>query len=146
MTDNLNGDSILTGNGHRNTRKRRAVIKALSESGKPVTAEEIYLSLINSGDSVCISTVYRTLDFLFSENIIKKMRFNDNESACYEINRNEHSHKLVCRGCRKTISLDVCPLSEFEDKLKKETLFNITGHNLEIFGYCPDCNSESSLI
>ncbi|EGW41554.1 hypothetical protein DOT_0480 [Desulfosporosinus sp. OT] len=37
------------------------------------------------------------------------------------------------------ISLEECPIGELQQTLKKKLDFEVTGHNLEIYGYCHNC-------
>ncbi len=63
----------------------------------------------------------------------------NSEMAVYELNRFEHKHYAVCMSCRKIIAMDNCPMETFIPKLEDEN-FHVMGHNLEIFGYCKDCD------
>ena len=62
-----------------------------------------------------------------------------NDRARYELNLNEHKHHVICVGCHKMISFLDCPVEEFEKKLKEKIDFDVTGHKLEIYGYCQEC-------
>jgi len=59
----------------------------------------------------------------------------------YELNRQEHKHHLICSGCRKMFTVDECPLEDYEKSLSNKLDFDITGHKLEIFGYCKECKN-----
>jgi Fur family ferric uptake transcriptional regulator len=45
-------------------------------------------------------------------------------------------------GCKKILSIEHCPLKGYEEILKKETDYAISGHKLDIYGYCPDCQKN----
>jgi Fur family ferric uptake transcriptional regulator len=64
----------------------------------------------------------------------------DNNKAKYEmIHENEHCHHLICIGCTKIVKIEDCPFKELEKTLHNRTDFDVTGHKLEVYGYCPDC-------
>ncbi|MPN45848.1 hypothetical protein SDC9_193423 [bioreactor metagenome] len=61
------------------------------------------------------------------------------EMAVYEINHPKHKHYAVCINCHKIIKMDNCPMENFTPELE-ENGFRVVGHNLEIYGYCKDCD------
>ncbi|MHB1419490.1 MAG: Fur family transcriptional regulator [Bacillota bacterium] len=130
---------LLTREGIKNTKHRNAILGVLEQSEKPLTAEEIFLSLIDQHASICLSTVYRTLEILNIKSLIVKSTIMDDDRSRYELNQNEHKHNIICIGCHKMIPFSDCPFGEFEKALKKKTDFDVTGHKLEIYGYCPEC-------
>jgi len=50
-----------------------------------------------------------------------------------------HRHYLICLGCKKIMPIDHCPLGDYEKSLAKKTNYLISGHRLDIYGYCPEC-------
>lgn len=140
LEENINYIEILKRKGMKNTKHRHAILLLLEQSEYPLTAEEIYISLKATTASINLSTVYRTLDAFVSKNLIFKSTVNDGK-ARYEFNHHErrHKHHLFCVGCHKMISIDECPIGELQELLKKKIDFDITGHKLEIFGYCHNC-------
>jgi Fur family ferric uptake transcriptional regulator len=134
-------ENILTKKGCKNTRSRKAVIEQLEKFERPVTAEEVYLQIKESGLSINLSTVYRTLDLMESKGLVGKTIMNDNK-ARYELTGEGHKHHLICTGCHKMIPIDYCPLAKLELDVSKETRFDITGHRLELYGLCPDCKKS----
>lgn len=125
--------------GLKNTKHRNLVYDILTESKLPLTTEHIYLKLKNVDTSISFSTVYRILDTFVSKGIALKSSISDDNKAMFELNRMEHKHHLVCISCRRMIAVEGCPLERYEKSLEKKTQFDITAHNLEIFGYCPAC-------
>ena len=128
----------------RNTSHRQSILEALEESKEPVSAETLYLALREKGISISMSTVYRALDVLAEKNIITKTDFMDNNRSLFEIKREEHRHHLVCVKCRKTIPIRECPFHEYASELEKQFGFSITGHKLEMYGYCRQCSESPS--
>ena len=93
--------------------------------------------------SAKLSTVYRILDVLTSNNMLQKLNITGGKSL-YEYNRMVHRHHLLCLGCKKILAIGSCPLGDFEKDLAKKTDFSIEGHKLDIYGYCPECRKNDS--
>lgn len=125
--------------GIKRTRQREGVIAVLEHTDKPLSAADICAKMEKSGDGAWLSTVYRILELFVKKGIILKTNVMNNEMAVYELNRFKHKHYAVCMSCRKIIAMDNCPMEKFIPKLEDED-FHIMGHNLEIFGFCKDCD------
>ncbi|MDR1481144.1 MAG: transcriptional repressor [Synergistaceae bacterium] len=127
--------------GVKKTRQRQSVLEVLENSPNPLNAEEI-LSLAKKNEgSIWLSTVYRILDLFVRKGIAARASALRGDCAVYEINRDQHRHYAICVGCRKVIQMDNCPMEEFTPRLD-EGDFKITGHTVEIYGYCRDCDAE----
>lgn len=93
-------DQLLRENGLRVTAPRMAVLKALLDAHRPVSAQELLESLMRLGiDSV---TVYRTLNTLVEENIAQAVGTTE-RGRRFEVHACEgcsvdHPH-LQCRSC-----------------------------------------------
>jgi len=130
---------LLKREGIKNTKHRIAILEILEDSDSPRTAEQLFISLRDKTASIDLSTVYRTLDTFASKSLVIKSNRGDDGKALYEFNHNEHKHHLLCVGCHKLISIEDCPIGELQQILKRKIDFDITGHKLEIYGYCHDC-------
>ena len=142
MEKNNNYTEILKREGVKSTRHRNAILLLLEKSEYPLTAEELYISLREKTASINLSTVYRTLDTFVSKKLVIKSNRVDDGKARYELNQHEHKHHLFCVGCHKLISIEDCPMGELQKVLKKKIDFDVTGHNLEIYGYCHNCKKD----
>ena len=122
--------------GYRITRQREAILKVLGEGDHHLlTAQELFEGILESQPGTNFSTVYRTLELLLQEGIVRKVEL-DREAAYYELHNDEdHHHHLVCKECGNIQTTNFCPL----DKLKGEDGFIPVEHRFEIYGYCRDC-------
>jgi Fur family transcriptional regulator, ferric uptake regulator len=136
---------FFTSQGIKNTKQRNLIFDVLKGSDLPLTAEQIFLELKDIDASINLSTVYRILDVYVSKGIALKIGISDGNKTMFELNRMEHKHHLVCVGCKKMISVDGCPFEEYEKVLQSKMGFDVTGHKLEIFGYCKECKLENTL-
>jgi len=132
----------LKKSGLKYTKHRTAILAILAQSEPPLAAEQIYLALRERGLPANLSTVYRTIETLAEKNLLKKRSLIGDSRVLFEYNRAHHSHYLVCLGCKKMLPIRRCPLGDYEEKLERETNYTIAGHNLDVYGYCPDCREK----
>ena len=143
MNKTLPYKETLIHEGLKNTKHRNSILHEVEQKGKPLTAEQVYLALVRQNISINLSSVYRILNTLVEKGLIIKTSMAGENKSLFELNNFEHKHYLVCMNCKKIISVEGCPIAEYENKLKEETGFDIIGHNLEIFGYCPKCKGPN---
>ena len=139
MENNDEFRDVLKQEGLKYTKHRASIMKVIIESGLPLGAEQVFIELQGKGVSVNLSTVYRTLESLASKGLIVKTSIGSDTKAMFELNRMEHKHHLICIGCNKMLSVDGCPFDEYEKLLHDKMGFDVTGHKLEIYGYCEKC-------
>lgn len=125
--------------GIKRTRQRESVLSVLENSKSPLTAMDICSQMENGRDTAWLSTVYRILELFIKKGVVIKTNVMNNEMAVYELNRFKHKHYAVCMNCHKIIEMDNCPMEKFIPKLEDKD-FHVMGHNLEVFGFCKDCN------
>jgi Fur family ferric uptake transcriptional regulator len=126
--------------GIKRTKQRDAVLSVLERAEGPLSAVDVRARTETDGAPVWLSTVYRILDVLVKKGAVVRLAMLNNEMAVYELNRFRHRHYAVCVSCRKIISMDNCPMERFIPKLA-DGGFRVTGHNLEVYGYCGDCDA-----
>lgn len=126
----------------RNTKQRQKIIDALRSLKEPATAEEIHNIASADYPALALTTVYRNLEMLVKNEKVNKIIYSD-ATARYEYVEKDHKHGhfLVCVGCNKAFPLAECPLKV--DGIKESTGFTVTGHNIEIYGYCKDCDRKN---
>lgn len=135
----INFKELLKKEALKVTRHRIAILELLEQSEIPLTAEQILKSLMDKTDPINLSTIYRTLETFSSKNLILKSSRSEDDKARYGLNHHEHKHHLFCVGCQKLIPIESCPIGELQQTLKNKIDFEVTGHNLEIYGYCHNC-------
>ena len=142
MIDGQDYKRVLHSHRMKSTKPRNAVFSVLGESDCALTAEEIYRALVQKGDGVNFSTVYRVLELFAAKGLVTKTFFPDSRSYGFSLKTAGHMHHLICMKCHKRIDISHCPLGDFECRVAAETGFDIRGHNLELFGYCRDCRLQ----
>lgn len=127
--------------GLKKTKQRQWVLSVLEQAKKPLSALEISSLIEKEEGAVWLSTVYRVLEIFVREKVAVKTLLSDGEKALYELNRNEHSHYAVCLNCHKMVKIAGCPLEGLAPQ-QVTAGFQVTGHKLEMYGYCKDCKEK----
>ena len=102
------------------------------------TAQQIHDVLRRQGDSVGLTTVYRTLQAMVESGELDALRTNDGETA-YRRCSNGHHHHLVCRVCGRTVEVSGPAVERWASAVAQEHGFRGVSHDLEIFGTCSSC-------
>lgn len=132
----------LTQAGLRNTRHRRMAYTVLQQSSQPLSTEAIFLALKGEDSTINLSTVYRLLEAFLEKGLVDKASTSEDGKALYEIASSVHRHHLHCLLCHRITVVEGCPLEAYEKQLEITTHFHVTGHKLELTGYCGDCWSK----
>jgi Fur family ferric uptake transcriptional regulator len=122
----------------RRTRQRAAVQDVLAELHEFRTAQQIHDELRSRGDSIGLTTVYRTLQALSEAGELDALRTADGETA-YRRCSDGHHHHLVCRSCGRTVEVSGPAVERWANAVAAENGFRDVSHDLEIFGTCGDC-------
>ncbi len=105
------------------------------------SAESIYKTLLELGEEISLATIYRVLTQFETAKIVCRHRFEDGR-AIYELNNGEHHDHIVCMKCGRVEEF----VDELIEKRQREiTLkagFEMTDHNLTIYGICCSCKSS----
>lgn len=127
--------------GLKRTKTRERVLSVLMDSQLPLSAIEIFSEIEKKGEKIWLSTVYRALDAFVENGLVTKTSVLNNEITLYDLNLTGHKHYAVCVECHKIITMENCPMGNFEPKFKDNDI-EVLGHKVEIYGYCKDCKSQ----
>jgi Fur family ferric uptake transcriptional regulator len=122
----------------RKTRQRAAVDGILRDLEEFRTAQQIHDELRNKGDSIGLTTVYRTLQFMADAGELDAIRKADGETA-YRRCSGGHHHHLVCRSCGRTVEVSGPAVEKWASAIAEQHGFREVSHDLEIFGTCSSC-------
>lgn len=128
--------------GLKNTRYRQLVLQLLLDKQGVLTAEEVYNQLLAEREMINFSTVYRILEMFTQKGLTEKSYLSNSRKYGFTLHALGHRHRLICLCCHRIVEVEHCPIAEFEAKLAQSTAFDILGHNLEWYGYCPSCKKE----
>ncbi|MBB5869740.1 Fur family ferric uptake transcriptional regulator [Allocatelliglobosispora scoriae] len=122
----------------RSTRQRSAVTTLLTEVDGFHSAQELHAMLRDRGESIGLTTVYRTLQALADAEEIDVMRPPGGDHL-YRRCSDTHHHHLVCRSCGATVEVEGPAVEHWADKVAADHGYADLSHTLEIFGTCANC-------
>lgn len=118
------------------TKQRTRILDFLKVQNSPVSVEDIYLE---ESKHVNISTIYRTLDAFYEHNLVNKYQLKN--IVYYTLKTKTHKHYLVCEKCMQMIEIDCFVHDELKNIINKYN-FNISHHELTIYGLCSKCQKN----
>lgn len=123
----------------RSTRQRALVRELVGELDSLASAQEIHAQLRARGETVGLSTVYRTLQTLSEDAEIDSVR-NEAGEVLYRQCSPQHHHHLVCRSCGFTVEVDGPSVERWADRVAAKHGFTDVRHTVEIMGLCSACS------
>jgi len=128
----------------RLTQIRKKIILFFKKQKKPISYDKIIDYLKKNSISFDRSTVFRNLNFLEKEGVIKKLNFGDGVSRYELVKENDYHHHIVCLNCKKIVDFSDKDLDDLirkiEIKFSKTKKFRIKSHQFDFFGYCQNCS------
>ena len=126
----------------RNTPQRRVILQELCQLKSHPTAAELYAVVRRRLPRISLGTVYRNLEVLHEDGMIRKMEFAGAESR-FDGTLDQHNH-VRCTECGRIE--DIFTLDPGQTPVQPPELagFQVTGHRLEYFGICPGCRNRDS--
>jgi Fur family ferric uptake transcriptional regulator len=128
---------LLRSSGHRLTPQRELVLAAVETLGH-ATPDEVYAEVRTHSESINLSTVYRTLELLDDLGLIRHAHLTDRAPTYHSARGHEHAH-LVCRECRRVVSIDRPEMEQALGPLVGQHDFAPDYGHLTVFGTCAEC-------
>ena len=127
--------------------KQREILLGYFEAvpGVHVTAGDICEYFKAHGAPIGQSTIYRNLESLVDEGVIKKYVIDGNSPACFEyVQPDGHEDTEICFHCKcekcgRLIHLDCDELNEMQSHLKAEHRFALDPVRTVFYGLCEQC-------
>ncbi|MGW3335478.1 Fur family transcriptional regulator [Streptomyces rubiginosohelvolus] len=128
----------------RSTRQRAAVAAALDEVDEFRSAQELHDVLKHRGDSVGLTTVYRTLQSLADAGEVDVLRTTEGEAVYRRCSTGDHHHHLVCRLCGKAVEVEGPAVEQWAEMIAAQHGYVNVAHTVEIFGTCAECAQKKA--
>ena len=126
------------------TKQRECIVEFLKKNNeKHITADEIIEHFKTTDNPIGKSTVYRCLDNLLSENIVRKYVISERDGACYQYVEEQeqcvnHYH-MKCTKCGRLYHLECDEVNELQEHILKHHNFKIDICKTVLYGLCKDC-------
>jgi Fur family ferric uptake transcriptional regulator len=141
----MNSDAILKNlkkKGFKSTLLRRKLIDIFLSKNFPISVPEILDLLRLENLEVNKTSVYREIEFLIDQQLIRQIDLRERGKR-YEFDLRNHHHHLICIKCNliEDFELDQ-DLDVTEKKIKEAKNFTVLNHSLEFFGICKNCSTK----
>ncbi len=127
------------------TKQRKILLEYFEKTpGVHVTAADVFEYFRSKGAAIGQSTVYRNLEKLVDEGVIRKYCIDGSSPACFEYtgpegNEEECCFHCKCEKCGKVIHLHCEELDEIQSHLITEHRFRMNSVRTVFYGLCEDC-------
>jgi len=125
--------------GLKATLPRLKILEILEHNAhRHMRAEDVYKSLLESGDDVGLATVYRVLTQFEAAGLVTRHHF-EGGHAVFELNQGEHHDHILCVSCGRVDEFMDEMIEERQRAIAKKHGYSITDHSLYIYGKCAAC-------
>jgi len=122
--------------GLKATPQRRAILKVLEASERPLSVEDIRQQL---GGRSGIPTIYRNLQCFVEQGWAESLAGADQIMRFVRCHSTGHHHHIQCEVCGRTAEVQTCAVEASLATLGRPAGFHVTRHQLALFGLCPEC-------
>lgn len=132
--------------GLKITTPRLRILQMLEEANsRHLSAEDVYRALSSAGEDVGLATVYRVLTQFEAAGLVKRHNFEEGYSV-FELDQGEHHDHFVCVKCGRVDEFFDGVIEERQQIVANKLGYQMTDHNLTIYGICKECLQESSQV
>ncbi len=122
------------------SKQREVILNTLKENVVHPTAEYLYAKVKEKDPKISLATLYRNLNQLTENGIIKKIDGLETSSH-YDHNTHEHYH-FICTKCRRVFDIDAEVAPGLIRRTEEKTDFLIENHDIVFSGICKDCRQS----
>jgi len=132
---------IKTKTKYKRSRQRERILELLQSTGCHPTADWIYERLKSEFPTLSMGTVYRNLNILMDQGLIKKIDFGSTFDR-FDANIGPHYH-FICERCGSIIDLELPVEQSLNERVNRMTPYSVHRHRIEFFGVCDRCREGS---
>tara|TARA_B100000029_G_scaffold225119_1_gene222939 strand:- start:4732 stop:5163 length:432 start_codon:yes stop_codon:yes gene_type:complete len=136
---NMNGHAIqilkeiLRKEGLRYTSQRQSVWDEIRNTHEHRDAEDIYMSIRSNGVNVSRATVYRTIDVLVKNRLVRKMDVGDGRARYEPRLDDQHHDHMICEETGDIIEFFNEELENLQEKIANDHGYTVTRHVHQLF-------------
>ncbi len=127
----------------RVTNQSQAILKLILAEQGHLTAERVYEEVRQDLPRISLATVYRNLHKLAEQGQIGRVLVDG--VWRFEAETADHYH-VMCVACERLDNVETNMASDVEQFFGRWTEYKLTGHELLLFGVCPECLTRRSRI
>ena len=122
------------------TKRQEQILNELKKCTDELSGQELHRKLHNGEKTMGLTTVYRNLQALVKQGLIRSRHLPNGEVLYAPVERD--IHHLTCVSCGETTRLQGCPVKTVDISKKVSNKFELLFHTLEYFGICQNCSRE----
>lgn len=130
-----------------NTKQRENLLDFLMRNkDRHTNVQEISLFLAGEGSPVGTATIYRQLDRLVEQGIVRKYVLDGKTGACYQYIENNSCHEhfhLKCVSCGRLIHIDCDYLTGINRHIAERHGFTVDPSQTVFYGKCSECGKAA---
>ena len=124
---------ILKSEGLRYTDQRQAIWDEIRNSNEHRDAEDIYIKLKEGNVKVSRATVYRTIDVLVKNRLVRKMDVGEGRSLYEPRLDDEHHDHMICLDTGDIIEFYNKELEDLQDTIAEKHGYKVIRHVHQLF-------------
>ena len=124
--------------GGRMTTARRALLRLIERSKKPLGPRELHRELRRAGVRIDRVSVYRNVSALLELGLLHRVLGSTAVRPCAERAQKCH-HAIVCTRCGSAREFHSDALEKALGDVRRNTRYRVLGHLLELRGLCESC-------
>lgn len=124
---------VLQKEGLRFTRQRLAVWMEIRISREHRDADDIYISIRSKGVKVSRATVYRTIDVLVKNELVRKLDVGDGKNRFESKIDEEHHDHMICLETGNIIEFYNSRLEQLQEKIALDNGYELVRHVHQLF-------------
>ncbi len=122
------------------TKRQQQLLNELKKCTDELSGQELHRQLHKSKTIMGLTTVYRNLQALVKQGLIRSRHLPNGEVLYAPVERD--IHHLTCVSCGETLRLHGCPVKKMTISQQASQKFELLFHTLEYFGLCQNCSQE----
>ena len=133
--------------GSYRTRQQAELLRYLEQTaGEHRTAAEIWAHFAKSPKPIGMATIYRHLDSLVAEGVVRRYQMDSGDRACFQFVQEQghcacHFH-CKCEACGALLHMDCDELREIGDHLLARHGFLWNAGKTVFYGLCAACREK----
>jgi Fur family ferric uptake transcriptional regulator len=122
----------------KSTAQRDTIAATFFRTQRHISVEELYAEVKRHNPHIGYATVYRTMKLLTECGLAAERHFRDGE-ARYESAEKRHHDHLICEHCGRIVEFEEARIEALQEAIARRLGFRFTGHKMELYGLCRDC-------
>lgn len=138
--------NVIRDMGLKVTQQRLVILECLLSGRDHITAQELFESVIEKDSSFGFATVYRFLKQLTAQNYVTEVRMGGLPARYEWTKKKKHHDHLTCKQCGDICEFENEQIESLQKNIAKSFGYIMTGHVLELYGVCPDCQKKEGIL